>query len=86
MLRLSVIACCITILSVSCNSATGTKELELKKDETLSQIKPEKPVRIKLKRKDNGEYSWEIKGDNAEKIIEADKKLSNYTKTSKEEK
>ncbi|MEE9523496.1 MAG: hypothetical protein V3V59_01965 [Thermodesulfovibrionales bacterium] len=86
MRRLYIIACCVIVLSVSCDSATGTKELELKKDDNLSQIKPEKPVQTKLKRKDNGKYSWEIKGDNTKKIIEADKELRNYTKNSKEEK
>jgi predicted secreted protein len=41
----------------------------------LKEIKPEKPVKIKLKRNSKGNYSWEISGDNAEKIIETDKKL-----------
>jgi predicted secreted protein len=86
MRRLCIIACCVIVLSVSCNNTTGSKELELKKDDTLSQVKPEKPVMIKLKRKDNGKYSWEIKGDDAEKIMEADEKLRNYTTNSKEEK
>ena len=84
--RLCIIACCVIVLSVSCDSAISSRELELKKDDTLSQIKPEKPVMVKLKRKDNGEYSWEIKGDNTKKIIEADKELRNYTTNSKEEK
>jgi predicted secreted protein len=77
---------CALAISVSCNSASGTKELEFTKDDTLAQIQPEKPVQIKLKRKDNGAYSWEIKGDDAEKIMAVDTKLRKYTTHSKEEK
>jgi predicted secreted protein len=83
---LCIIVCCVTVLIISCNSPTGSKEPELKKDDTLSQIRPEKPVRIKFRHKDGSEYSWEIQGDRAEKIIEADKVLRIYTTNSKEEK
>jgi len=41
----------------------------------LQEIKPHKPVKIKLKRNAKGEYAWDLSGNDAEKIIEADKKL-----------
>ncbi|NOZ69622.1 MAG: hypothetical protein GXP46_10375 [Deferribacteres bacterium] len=41
----------------------------------IREIRPQKPVKIKLKRNSNGSYSWELTGDNADKIIEADRKL-----------
>ncbi len=41
----------------------------------LVEIKPQKPVKIKLRRNATGSYSWELSGDDADKIIQADKKL-----------
>jgi hypothetical protein len=41
----------------------------------LSRSEREKPVKIKLKRDSKGNYSWEINGENAEDIINADKSL-----------
>lgn len=41
----------------------------------LKEIKPERPVRIKLKRGTSGKYSWEISGDDADRIIKADSTL-----------
>ena len=41
----------------------------------LKEIKPERPVKIKLKRGASGKYSWEISGDDAERIIKANNKL-----------
>lgn len=84
--RLCIILVCVLTLSISCNNANSTKELEFKKDETLSQIQPKKPIQIKLKRKGNGEYSWELKGDDAEEIMAVDRKLKNYSTNRKEEK
>jgi hypothetical protein len=54
---------------------SGEAELKISRDEDLAKIRPEKPVRIQLKRKENGTYSWEITGDDVEKIIAADRKL-----------
>ena len=41
----------------------------------LQEIAPEKPVKIKLKRGASGKYSWEISGDDADRIIKANKTL-----------
>ncbi len=41
----------------------------------VAEIKIEKPVKIKLKKSVSDKYSWEISGSDADRIIEADKKL-----------
>ena len=41
----------------------------------LKEIKPEKRVKIKLKRGVSGKYSWEISGDDADRIIQANRIL-----------
>ncbi len=41
----------------------------------IREIRPQKPVKIKLKRNARGAYSWELTGDNADRIIGADRKL-----------
>jgi predicted secreted protein len=61
---------------MSCSDDSKTvKELRIGKDESLSRLKPKKPVKIQLKRNAKGEYSWNIKGDNVDEIIKADSKL-----------
>lgn len=42
---------------------------------SLTQAKPKKPLKIKLKRNSKDDYSWEISGESVEEIINADKKL-----------
>ncbi|MBI4654090.1 MAG: hypothetical protein HY752_03755 [Nitrospirae bacterium] len=41
----------------------------------IQEIKPEKPLKIKLKRNAKNDYSWEINGDNVDEIIKTDKRL-----------
>ncbi len=43
--------------------------------EEIREIKPERPVKIKVKRNASGSYSWEVSGKDAGKIIKADKEL-----------
>lgn len=47
----------------------------------IEQIRPEKPVRIKLRRLSGGKYTWELLGYDADQVIEADRKLREYLKT-----
>jgi hypothetical protein len=42
------------------------------------QLTPKKPVRIVLKRTSRGDYTWELRGDDAENIINTDKRLRRY--------
>jgi len=61
---------------LSCKrDGNSTKGLEYQTINEIRDIKPEKTVKVKLKRDKKGEYSWELSGDNVDKIIEVDKRL-----------
>lgn len=53
---------------------------QVSKDPQVQQIKPKKPLRIKLHRNAKGEYSWDITGDNVDDIIRADGRLRKQLK------
>jgi len=61
------------IVSSSCSAEK--ENFQFKKQPELQQIKPKKPVRIKLKRTSKDEYCWELAGDDVDEIIKTDKKL-----------
>ncbi len=64
------------LLSMGCiNDSTGQSGTVFKQIPELKEIKPEKPVKIKLKRSVSGVYSWDLNGDNADKVLQADIKL-----------
>ncbi|MEW6117221.1 MAG: hypothetical protein AB1553_10020 [Nitrospirota bacterium] len=54
---------------------TKAPALQFSKNPQIQQIKPKKPVRIKLHRTAKGEYQWDITGDNADDIVRADERL-----------
>ncbi len=45
------------------------------KDIAIQQVKPKKPVKIKLHRNANGEYMWDLTGDDVDELVKADKRL-----------
>jgi hypothetical protein len=49
----------------------------------LLEIRPEKPVHIKVKRNASGRYSWELSGDDPDRILEANKKISDSLEVQK---
>ena len=51
------------------------KPLQIKKQPEIQQIRPKKPVKIKLKRTGEGKYTWDLTGDDLDEIVKADKKL-----------
>jgi hypothetical protein len=58
------------------NSYPADKEgFQFRKQPELQQIKPKKPVKIRLKRTAKDEYSWELSGDDADEIVRTDRKL-----------
>lgn len=67
----------IILLSVhACTeSSEGREEASFELQPDITEIRPQKPVKIKLKRSINGQYSWDLSGDDADKILEADRKL-----------
>jgi len=70
----------LVIISLMISSCTSREDKEqqpavFKQDQETQDIKPENPVKIKLKRSAKNEYSWEVNGDNADEVIKADKRL-----------
>ncbi len=55
-------------------------DFQFRKQAEIQQIRPPKPVRVKLHRTAKGEYTWELTGDNADELIQADKKLRKLLK------
>jgi len=68
-------------LSLRYNSEAEQKQsFQFTKDNQIQQIKPKKPLRIKLHRNAKGEYSWDITGENVDEIYTADKRLRKLLK------
>lgn len=65
--------------SVSAFSEEKT-DFQFKKQPEIQQVKPQKPVKIKLHRNAKGEYSWELSGDNVDEIANTDRKLRKLLK------
>ena len=60
----------------ACTNSDNDKEAAVfKKQPELQMIRPQRPVNIKLKRNASGSYSWEVKGNDPDKVLEADEKL-----------
>jgi hypothetical protein len=57
-----------------------TKNYQFKKQPEIQQVKPKKPVRIKLKRSSDDKYTWEITGDDVDEIVRSDRKLRRLLK------
>jgi len=55
--------------------SADNKPLQIKKQPEIQQIRPKKPVKIKLKRTGEGKYTWDLIGDDLDEIVKADKKL-----------
>jgi hypothetical protein len=71
-----VIIFCFTMCFFVQTANTAEKNsFQFKKQPELQQVKPKKPVKIKLRRSVKGEYIWELTGDDAEEIVRTDKNL-----------
>ncbi len=57
-----------------------TKNFQVKKHPEIQQVKPKKPVKIKLKRSAEDKYTWEISGDDADEIVRTDRRLRKLLK------
>ena len=71
----SIIAVLVFFFAVSSANAAEKESFQFKKQPELQQIKPKKPVKIKLRRSAKDEYTWELTGDDADEIIKTDKRL-----------
>ena len=47
----------------------------------IKQTEPKKPVKIKLRRTATGKYSWDLRGDDVDEILEIDNRLRERLKT-----
>ena len=55
-------------------------DFQFKKQPEIQQVKPQKPVKIKLHRNAKGEYSWDLSGDNVDEVVNTDRKLRKLLK------
>ncbi len=55
-------------------------DLQFKKQPEIQQVRPQKPVKVKVHRNAKGEYSWELSGDNVDEIVNQDRKLRKLLK------
>lgn len=75
MKKLNIIVLVSSILAFSLAYAAEHKDFQFEKKPELQHIHKGKPVKIKLKRSTAGKYSWDLTGDDLNKIIEIDGKL-----------
>jgi hypothetical protein len=70
----------IVLFTIDLSEAQQKQNFQFNKDKQIQQIKPKKPLRIKLQRNAKGEYSWDITGDNVDEIVSADSRLRKLLK------
>lgn len=70
----------IIIFFFTCSFSEDKKDFQFKKQPEIQQIKPKKPVRIKLRRSADDRYTWEITGDDVDEIIRTDRKIRRMLK------
>ena len=56
------------------------KNFQFKKQPEIQQVKPKKPVKIKLKRSADGKYTWDLTGDDVDEIVRVDRRLKKLLK------
>ena len=79
---LMLCAALLLLFTQACTDSKGQKqEAVFKQAPEIQEVKPEKPVKIKLKRNAKNDYSWEISGDDVEEIIKVEKTLRKELKT-----
>lgn len=61
--------------------AAEKNDFQFKKQPEIQQVRPPKPVKIKIHRTAKGEYTWELTGDNVDEIANADRKLRKLLKS-----
>ncbi len=71
----SIVSICFFLVLAIPAASVDQKAIQIKKQPELQQIKPKKPVKVKLKRSAEGAYSWELSGDDVDDIVKADRRL-----------
>lgn len=75
-----IIASFLSLLPYYVLSADKNQPFQYAKNPQIQQIKPNKPVKLKLHRNTKGEYSWDLTGDNVDEVYRADKRLRKLLK------
>lgn len=65
----------LVVLGAGALAAEDRGEWRFGTDAAVRQVRPERPAKVKVKRHQDGTYSWEITGESAEEIIGLDKRL-----------
>jgi hypothetical protein len=60
---------------IGCACSADNKPAQFEKQPEIRQVKPQKPVKIRLKRSPDGKYTWDITGDDVNEVVRADKRL-----------
>ncbi len=68
------------LFTVGSVSAAEKADFQFRKQAEIQQVRPQKPVKIKLHRNAKGEYSWDLNGDNVDEIVSVDRKLRKLLK------
>jgi len=69
-----IISLCL-LIPLKAVFSVDTKTVQIKKQTELQQVKPRKPVKIKLKRSGESKYTWDLTGDDVDEIVRTDKRL-----------
>ena len=78
-MRRAVVLFCAALFFISTQACTDSgdrkQEPVFKQVPEIREIKPQRSVKIKLRRNVKDDHSWEISGDDVDEIIRVDKKL-----------
>ncbi len=81
--RIILLLCILTISLIFIGGSVfsqNAKTFQVEKQPEIQQIKPKKPVKIKIRRSAEDKYTWEITGDDADEIVRADRRLRKLLK------
>jgi hypothetical protein len=73
-LRIFFVSICLSFI-FGTSIAADIKNLQVKKQSEIQQVKPRKPVKIRLKRSSEGKYTWDLAGDDADEVVRTDRRL-----------
>lgn len=74
--KLKIMFLSVALLTFFSEAYPAEKDnMQFTKQPELQQIKPKKPVKIKLRRTEKDGYVWELSGDDADEIVKIDRKL-----------
>jgi hypothetical protein len=72
---LSMLTFFLMIMPAYAAEKPSQQSLQVNKKPEIQQVKPRKPVKVRLHRNANGQYSWDITGDSADDVYRADTRL-----------